>query len=148
MSFTQRPALRLLGSSLLAWLVCSACVGTPEDTAALSAETPLVQASEQGSVEATIRLTDGRLAVGSHDLSVELTALTDQNSGDAGPVLVSASASMPAHGHQVSAAAISKTSSGYRVEDLDLFMSGRWQVALGVELDASSDSVDFALDVP
>ena len=138
-------ARRLFTSALLAWLVCSACVGTPDDTATLSAETPLIQASERGSVEATIRLTDGRLDAGPHDLSVELKALTD--SGDAGPVLVSASASMPAHGHQVSAA-VSKSSSGYRVEELDLFMSGRWQVVLGVELDARSDSVDFALDVP
>ena len=36
----------------------------------------------------------------------------------------------------------------FHVEHLDLFMSGRWQVTLGVELEARSDTIDFALDVP
>ncbi len=139
-----RAVLRLVFSSLFALLVCFGCVGAPDDTAALSAEKPLIRGSAQGLVEATIRLSEGRLERGPHDLLVELRA----TQGDPMPVLVSASASMPAHGHEVSATGISTDSSGYRVEGLDFFMSGRWEVALGVELDGSSDSVDFAIDVP
>jgi hypothetical protein len=64
------------------------------------------------------------------------------------PVLTSATATMPAHGHSVTATSITQDGTVYRVNGLDLFMSGLWQVDLAVELGASSDHVEFSLDVP
>lgn len=129
----------LLTSALLA-----ACVGAPDDVAQLSADHALVQPSKGGLVEATVALDGAEIVRGSNAFSVTLRA----RAGSAEPALQSVEASMAAHGHRASAARIVQDGEQFRAEALDLFMSGRWQISLGVELDASSDVVEFALDVP
>ncbi|HYQ44872.1 MAG TPA: hypothetical protein VER11_22960 [Polyangiaceae bacterium] len=131
-------AIAVLGSALLL-----ACVGAPDDVAQLSADHALVERSQDGSIEATVELESPRITRGVNDFSIALRAAE----GYARPVLKSVDASMAVHGHSASAASIVSDGDLFHA-DLDLFMSGRWQVALGVELDASSDLVEFALDVP
>jgi hypothetical protein len=128
----------------LASCALSACVGAPDGSPDPSAEKPLVQRSDQGLVDATLTLQGGALDRGPHDFLVGLRATR----GDSAAVLMSATASMPAHGHQVGAQGIVRDGDGFRIEQLDLFMSGRWDVALGVEVDATSDVIELALDVP
>jgi hypothetical protein len=129
----------VLGPALLA-----ACVATPDDVAQLDADHALDQRSSQGLVEATVALASPELARGPNDFSIALRA----SESAAQPVLVSVEASMAVHGHRATAASIENDGQTFRALGLDLFMSGRWQVALGVELEASSDVVEFALDVP
>jgi hypothetical protein len=139
----------MLRASLpLLFAFVTACVSTPDDAASLGSGAPLVQRSDAGLVQATVTLGEHELSRGPHTFMVDLSALD----GSAQPELLSFEAAMPGHGHRVSAGAIDATDSAgartYHVQDLDLFMSGRWQVTLGVELDDRSDSVEFALDVP
>ena len=128
----------ILGSALLA-----ACVGAPDDTAQLGADRALVQRSQHGLVEATVALDGSELARGVNDFSITLRA----DATSTVPTLKSVDATMAVHGHRADASSIVSDGAAFHT-DLDLFMSGRWQVALGVELDASSDVVEFALDVP
>lgn len=129
-------------------LTLSGCVAAPSDTAHLDLESPLSQASDQGLVEATVALETADLSRGPNDFLVTLRAGAD-SSADSAPTLISVAAVMAAHGHHASAPRIVAEGEGkFHIEQLDLFMSGRWQVSLGVELDSRSDAVDFALDVP
>ncbi|MEO6599193.1 MAG: hypothetical protein ABIQ16_04920 [Polyangiaceae bacterium] len=116
----------------------------------MSRENPLDQRSEQGLVEATVALETTELMRGPNDFLITLRAAAADASTDEGaPLLTSVEAVMAAHGHHAGAPSIATETDGtFRVEHLDLFMSGRWQITLGVEVGASSDTVDFALDVP
>lgn len=125
-------------------VTATACVGTPDDAASLGAGAPLVQRSDAGLVEATVSLAEAKLDRGPHDFQVDLSA----PSSNATPELVSFVAAMPGHGHRVVAGEIALEDDAYHVRDFDLFMSGRWQVTLGVALADRTDSVEFALDVP
>jgi hypothetical protein len=136
--FTSLTAI-VLSSALL-----GACVAAPDDVARLSAESPLDRDSSHGLVEARVSLDGPELTRGPNDFSITLRAAQSA----ALPVLKSVEASMAAHGHRASAARIIADGETFRAVDLDLFMSGRWQIALGVELEDSSDLVEFALDVP
>jgi hypothetical protein len=142
----------IFGLALLALLalLVPACVAAPSDAAHLSRENPLDQRSEQGLVEATVALETAELSRGPNDFLITLHATAgDAAASDVAPQLTSVEAVMAAHGHHAGAPSIVTDANGaFRVEQLDLFMSGRWQVTLGVELEARSDSVDFALDVP
>lgn len=129
----------LLSSALLA-----ACVAAPGDTAQLNAEHPLDQRSSHGLVEATVMLDGAAITRGPNDFSITLRAAESSNA----PVLTSVEASMAAHGHYSKVTTILQEGETFRAVGLDLFMSGRWQIALGVELEDSSDLVEFALDVP
>jgi len=139
---TRPRSIRLLPVLLFSSLL-AACVTTPDDAPQLTAGQPLSERSEHGLVEATISLDGAEIVRGANDLSITLHA----SQGSAEPELKHVEASMAAHGHSVSTAAISHDGDTFRA-NLDLFMSGRWQIALGVELEASSDVVEFALDVP
>lgn len=128
----------ILGSALLA-----GCVGAPDDAAQLSGDHALTQRSQHGLVEATVALGGSAIARGVNDFSITLRA----DDSSAQPSLKSVDATMAVHGHRADAESIVSDGETFHA-DLDLFMSGRWQVSLGVELDASSDVVEFALDVP
>lgn len=131
-------------------LLLAACVAAPDDAAHLTRENPLDQRSEQGLVEATVALETGEVTRGPNDFLITLRAAAADASTDASaPLLTSVEAVMAAHGHHAGAPSIATEADGtFRVEHLDLFMSGRWQVRLGIEVEARSDTVDFALDVP
>jgi len=138
-----RVRLASLAPVILASALVAACVGAPDDTAPLSGAHALVQRSQQGLVEATVALDGSELARGVNDFSITLRAADSS----APPALKSVDATMAVHGHRADASRIVSDGEAFHA-DLDLFMSGRWQIALGVELDASSDVVEFALDVP
>jgi len=141
MSTRSRLAARapiILGAALLA-----GCVGAPDDAAQLSGDHALVQRSQHGLVEATVALDGSAIARGVNDFSITLRA----DDSSALPSLKSVDATMAVHGHRADAASIVDDGEAFHT-DLDLFMSGRWQIALGVELETSSDVVEFALDVP
>jgi len=120
------------------------CVATPDDVVRLSADHALVQRSQHGLVEATVALESGELKRGPNDLSITLHAPRSSEPG----TLNGVDAFMAAHGHHASAESIVADGDAFHASNLDLFMSGRWQIALEVELDAESDVIEFALDVP
>jgi len=137
-----RSHLVSLAPIIVASALLAACVGAPDDAAQLSGDHALVQRSERGLVEATVALDGSELARGVNDFSITLRA-----EGSALPTLKSVDGTMAVHGHRADANSIIRDGEAFHT-DLDLFMSGRWQIALGIELDASSDLVEFALDVP
>ena len=128
----------------LSYALLAACVATLDDVAQLDADHALDQRSTHGLVEATVALDGPQIARGPNDFSIALRAAQ----GSSSPLLTSVDASMAVHGHHVSASSIVNDSGTFHAAGLDLFMSGRWQVALGVELEDASDLVEFALDVP
>lgn len=123
--------------------LCTACVSAPNDTVQLGAGATVEQHSENGLVDATVALDGPALSRGLNDFEITLQA-----ENGAQPKLTSVVATMVAHGHHALPPMIVNDGDRYRVEELDLFMSGRWNITLGVELDSESDSVEFALDVP
>jgi hypothetical protein len=155
-----RSLCRAAFLSLLALVALPACVSAPSDTSSLNGGRQLVQRSDADLVSATVSLAATTLQRGQNDFLIELQPTQDAGSVDAGsvdassdagsdaPVLTSATATMPAHGHSVTASSIVQDGTAYRVNGLDLFMSGLWQVDLAVELGTSSDHIEFSLDVP
>jgi len=140
-------------ATLLGLLACASlcgCVGAPSDAQSLNGGNQVVQSSESGLVNATVTLEAAALERGQNSFLVVLQPVADAGD-DAGaevPALTNAVATMPAHGHSVTASTIALDGSAYRVGDLDLFMSGLWQVDLTVTVGARSDHVEFSLDVP
>jgi hypothetical protein len=145
----MNPALGLRRAVLLGVTLLSfgGCVGAPSDTKSLNGGTHLVQESDSGLVSATVTLDEpSTLTRGQNSFLVQLDP-ADDGGADA-PVLSAASATMPAHGHSVTATNIVAVGTAYRIADLDLFMSGVWQVDLTVTLGTRMDHVEFSLDVP
>ena len=63
--------------------------------------------------------------------------------------LASVSALMPAHGHGSPAPVIERAADGeYVVRDLVLYMSGRWELRLGLRVDGRNDEALVLVDVP
>jgi hypothetical protein len=62
--------------------------------------------------------------------------------------LTAASAVMPGHGHDTASPSIERTETEYRVSGLLLFMPGRWEVTLELEVGGASDQAVFSVDVP
>jgi hypothetical protein len=54
---------------------------------------------------------------------------------------------MPAHAHDTAIPNIERSEDGYRV-GVSLFMPGRWDVTLELELRAKADRAVFSIDVP
>jgi hypothetical protein len=131
---------------LLALISLSGCVSAPSDAKSLNGGNPLIQSSDSGLVDATVTLQAATLERGQNSFLVQLQP-ADDAAADA-PVLTSAVATMPAHGHSVSATSIAPEGEAYRIDDLDLFMSGLWQIDLTISVGAQSDHVEFSLDVP
>lgn len=81
---------------------------------------------------------------GDNELLVEL--LPTRGTGE--PRLLAVNAVMPAHAHETHAGNIEATDDGFRATKLNLFMTGRWQVELALQLGERSDSVSLPVDVP
>lgn len=62
--------------------------------------------------------------------------------------LVAVSALMPAHGHGTRPVVIDRTADGYRVSELVLYMSGRWEVRLSLREGGRDDEALLTVDVP
>jgi hypothetical protein len=123
--------------SFVLLLALSSCAGpTPADTS-------VELVSERGLITARVDFA-GPIVRGDNELLVELRAMD----GSAQPRLLAVSALMVAHTHRAQAAEIATIGSGFRVERLNLFMTGRWQLELELGLDATADSVSLPVDVP
>ena len=142
--FRHGPFLALC--ALFALGALTGCVGAPEGAESLNGGASVVQSSNDGLVDATVTLGAASLARGSNSFLVALEPAADASADT--PILTDAIATMPAHGHSVTATGIAPDGASYRIGDLDFFMSGLWQVDLGVALGARTDHVVFDLDVP
>lgn len=121
----------------LVWLALTACAG-PAAT-----ETSVDLISDQGLLAAHVQFA-GPVERGENELLVELSP----THGAGEPRLLAVSAVMPAHAHEAHAVSIERTAAGFRANQLNLYMTGRWQVELSLELAESRDSVSLPVDVP
>jgi hypothetical protein len=117
------------------WLVLGCSAPAP-------AETSVTLSSESGLIEATIHF-EAPVQRGDNTLVVELAAPAGGE-----PQLGAVNAFMVAHNHQSHAGSIRETSLGFEASQLDLFMTGRWQLELELRLAGQSDLVSMPVDVP
>lgn len=128
---TRSPLL--LTSLLVALSACS----SPEPAAV-----SLQLTSESGRVSAAVDVVTP-VVRGENELFVQLEALDGARAS-----LVSVDAAMVAHGHRAHAGRIEQSGGSFHVGSLDLFMTGRWLVELGLEVDGTSDRASMPVDVP
>jgi hypothetical protein len=107
------------------------------------AELSLSLVSDRGLIDADVRI-GSPVRRGDNELLVDLRP----HAGDGMPSLVAVTATMAAHGHTARAASVELTRDGYRATELDLFMSGRWQLELELTLDDQLDAASLPVDVP
>lgn len=99
--------------------------------------------SDRGLVDVAVSF-EGPVVRGDNRLRVELMAAD----GNEGLELLSVDASMAAHAHEAHAGSIRRTETGFDVEGLDLFMTGRWQLELELAIGDEHDSASLPVDVP
>jgi hypothetical protein len=105
--------------------------------------TELSMVSEQGLLDAEVRFSSP-IARGENQLFVQLTP----HERDGQPRLLAVDATMAAHSHVSHAERIDETDEGFLVQELDLFMTGRWQLSLSLSLADREDTLSFPVDVP
>lgn len=136
-------AKRAAGVFALALLLATACGDATSDEATLGTlqnDGP-VRVSSQARVDVELRPT-APIKLGKNTVVVRFPA-------NAHVELASASALMPAHGHGSPAPKIERGDEGeFVIRDLVLYMSGRWELRLGLRVDARDDEVIVAVDVP
>lgn len=128
------------GSLLVLLLLLPACVGASVDDAPVLSEAPIEVESDHGVVWAEISSEAGEVVRGENTLLVQLS--------DPDGILRSATALMPAHGHGTEEPEIARSDAGYRVDRMLLYMPGRWDVTLEIELPGSGDRIQFSVEVP
>jgi hypothetical protein len=122
-----------LSPLLLALAACS----SPEP-AAVSVQLT----SESGRVSADVEVVTP-VVRGDNELFVQLQARDGARAS-----LVSVDAAMVAHGHRAHAERIEPSDGAFHVGSLDLFMTGRWLIELGLEVDGKPDRATLPVDVP
>ena len=137
-------AREVAGACALAFLLVTAACGSSDgDEAAigtLAGQGPVRIASREH-VAVEIEPT-APIKLGKNTVPVSFPA-------ESGAELVSASALMPAHGHGSPAPKIERAGDGaFVVRDLVLYMSGRWELRLGLRVEAREDEAIVAVDVP
>lgn len=128
----------LVRSSLLVGLSLGLSACSSPEPAAVSMQLM----SESGRVSADVEVVTP-VVRGENELVVQLEAL---DGGRA--TLVSVDAAMVAHGHRAHAERIEQSEGSFHVGSLDLFMTGRWLIELGLEVDGKSDRASLPVDVP
>ena len=107
------------------------------------AATKLSLVSDAGLVTAEVRFT-APVARGDNELVVQLQPRESEGE----PRLVAVDATMAAHAHVAHAERIEDEGDAFHVRELDLFMTGRWQVELTLTLQGTEDALSFPVDVP
>jgi len=125
---------RVVCLPLLGLLGCGQAATTPSAFSALS---------KKGTIDATVRFDDG-VKHGQNTLAI---TLAPHEAGGEGAALTGVEALMPTHGHRASATRVEESEGEFRAE-IDLFMTGRWQVQLLLDEADGNDMVVFAADVP
>lgn len=116
------------------------CVDDSAEGPTLSADKPLQIQAESSGMTTTVELDGSSVVRGDNAFWVRLS--------DADATLTGVHALMPAHGHDTAPATIAPSDRGYHVTGLQLFMPGRWEVTLELEVGAMLDRALFSLDVP
>lgn len=62
--------------------------------------------------------------------------------------IVSASAFMPAHGHGTQGATVTRSGDTFLINDISMFMSGKWEITLSLRGGEKDDDLRFYVDVP
>jgi hypothetical protein len=117
--------------------------------ACTASDDPGTKELREGTVQVTSRddhpvevSTPEPIKLGKNELVVTFPSRT-------GTELVQASALMPAHGHGSRPPVIERApAGGYRVRDLILYMSGRWEVRFALRADGHDDEALVTVDVP
>jgi hypothetical protein len=113
---------------------------TVDDAPLLEADTELRIDSELGGVSAVIATADGRIVRDENALDVWLS--------DPAAGILEVRAFMPAHGHGTVPPDITHDEEAFHIENLMLFMPGRWDVTLELEVSGEADRVNFSVEVP
>lgn len=116
------------------------CVESSVEGPTLSGSEPLEIHAENSGMPISVALDGDSLVRGENAFLVRLS--------DAGATLTAASAVMPGHGHDTASPSIERHDSEYRVTGLLLFMPGRWEVTLELDVAGTSDQAIFRVDVP
>lgn len=117
------------------------CVGsTVEDSPVLADGAPLRVESDQRAVSALVETADGHVVRGENTLYVTFS--------NADTELVAWDFFMPVHGHGTVPPEVSLVDEVYRIDALSLFMPGRWDVTLDLDVAGTEDRVFFSVQVP
>lgn len=116
------------------------CVESSVQGPTLSGSEPLEIHAEYSGMPISVALDGDSVVRGENAFLVRLS--------DAGATLTAASAVMPGHGHDTASPSIERRGSEYRVTGLLLFMPGRWEVTLELDVAGMSDQAIFRVDVP
>jgi hypothetical protein len=135
-------AIKRLGAVLLT-LALTGCVAAPDSSEALGENARIDRASEQGLARGSLSVI-GSVREGSNDFELELTAVPPYELATLQEVV----AVMPAHGHRGVPGRVEETDAGYRIVDLELTMSGAWQLRSELFIDEQADAISFEIDVP
>lgn len=130
---------RPFASTIAAALALSACGGGQPASDLLETGRSLTVESKQALTTAHVSVV-GNLAQGRNVLTVDFDP--------ASTVLDDASTFMPVHGHGSGAIQITKSGSGYRLEDVIFSMPGLWSVTLDVHIGGKADTAELTADVP
>lgn len=130
--------MRILHALALCTLL-AACSGSDDtSTPELREGTVRVQSRDSNPVDVSAT---APIKLGKNDLLVTFPAR-------AATELVQASALMPSHGHGSKPPTVERDGEGYRVSNLVLYMSGRWEVRLALRADGRDDEAVVTVDVP
>lgn len=121
----------------------SGCVTKPDDSLVRFESEAITVESAGGLAFGTIELQNERIIQGENIFHVALEPIDPGAPAE----VTAASAWMPAHGHGTSIPIVTALDAGFEVSELMLFMPGDWEVTFDVEIDGSTDQLDFAVDV-
>jgi hypothetical protein len=102
-----------------------------------------------GALQVTIR--QGTPAPPARDLNDWVIEVTDADGQPQGGCTLAVGLFMPAHGHTSTTepvVAASTPAGTYTVEDMNLFMPGRWEITFDLVCGALSDQVLFGVEIP
>lgn len=136
---SRRSFYRALIAGGLAFLT-SGCVESSVEGPTLTGPEPLEIHAEKSGMALSVALDGDAVIRGENLFLVQL--------GDDRATLTAASAVMPGHGHDTASPSIERDETTYRVSGLLLFMPGRWEVTLELDVDGASDHAVFSVDVP
>ncbi|MFO0664584.1 MAG: hypothetical protein U0174_11570 [Polyangiaceae bacterium] len=124
----------VLGTALL--LGC----GAEDTTQEVSTAKPEELVSTTGAYHVQVA-PDGALKAGKNRLRASFVS---PRSGS----VVAASAFMPAHGHGTQGAKVTRVGSDFLIDDISMFMSGKWEIKLSLRGGEKDDELRFYVDVP
>jgi hypothetical protein len=120
------------------------CVAPPDEAPVTFEDEPVSLPSERGQAIVRISLAGHAIVRGENDFEVELISTSPGVAGE----IVAASGFMPAHGHGTVPPTIDASNGAFLVQDLVLYMPGRWEITFELRVQGLEDGVTFPVDVP